>query len=202
MELLVFPSCFDSGPEETSAGRSFRIVIPCVLYIYIFIKIDNNIETFFICFEQLRFPIICWDFPNEESKVRFEWLLWLKWQVILSLLTWFWGCGNIKDWFEFQTNDGLLGQESDLVHFWNLYKLFLLCFVLLVCVDSVDSCYGKAAAVTAQIHSCETLPMALQSSFSSFIRLFVRTRYCTFSQIKVYVVAKRNHCDWFIWIVS
>lgn len=69
-------------------------------------------------------------------------------------------------------------------------------------VLTVDSCNGKAAApgtpVTAQIHSCETPPMALQCSFSSFICLFVRTRYCTFSQIKVYVVAKRNHCDRFI----
>lgn len=93
------------------------------VYIYIFIKTDYNIETF-ICFKQLSFPIICWDFPKVESKVRFEWLL-----VIMSLLIWFWGCGceNIKDWFEFQTNDGLLGQESDFVHFWNLYKLFLLC---------------------------------------------------------------------------
>ncbi len=180
----------------------------CVIYIYIyiyfiFIKIENNIETFFICFEQLRFPIICWDFPNEESKVRFEWLLWLKMAghlVAVDLILRMWKYKRViwvsNEWW-------FIGAGEWFSSFLKSVQTFLtLCFVLLVCVDSVDSCYGKAAAVTAQIHSCETLPMALQSSFSSFIRLFVRTRYCTFSQIKVYVVAKRNHCDWFIWIVS
>lgn len=71
----------------------------------------------------------------------------------------------------------LLEQLSDLVHFfWNLYKVFLHpCFVLMVCVDCMVWCKAAApAVVSAQIHFCETLPMALQCSFSSFIRLFVR----------------------------
>uniref|UniRef100_A0A671L3R6 polynucleotide adenylyltransferase n=1 Tax=Sinocyclocheilus anshuiensis TaxID=1608454 RepID=A0A671L3R6_9TELE len=53
--------------------------------------------------------------------------------------------------------------------------------------ESSGTSATKSTVVTAQIHSCETPPMALQCSF---IRLFVRTRYCTF--IAVTACSNRN----------